>query len=272
MKGILVSLLKIVVIAYLGVCLAAYLMQRKLTYFPETATAAEMLKLAGDAGQMVPVPSRGGGFVGWETRSGDPSHTVVIFHGNAGNALQRDELVRQVRAADPALPLKPRKIAILEYPGYGSRPGTPGEEALVDAAAEFVALQPGKVVLIGESLGAGVASAVSALLPKRVKGVILLTPFDRLAAVAKFHYPWLPVRLLMRDQYDSVKNLAAFPGPVAFIIADEDEVIPARFGKALYDGYPGKKRLWTIPASRHNEAAGLLGPGGWKQALDFVWR
>jgi len=268
----LMSVVRWVVIAYLGVCLAAYLMQRKLTYFPETATEPEMLKVADDGGQMIPLRTKGGALVAWETREGDPSRSVLIFHGNAGNALHRDALVRDVRGADPAPPQKPRKIVVLEYPGYGSRTGAPGEKSLVDAASELVAMRPGKVVLLGESLGTGVASAVAGLLPQRVKGVILLTPYNRLGAVASFHYPWLPVGLLMRDHYDSHRNLAAFPGPVAFLVAGEDKVIPPKFGLALYDGYAGKKRLWLIPGSGHNEAADRLGAIGWREVLDFVWR
>jgi alpha-beta hydrolase superfamily lysophospholipase len=109
------------------------------------------------------------------------------------------------------------------YPGYGPRVGTLGEESLVADAQQTItlahSLYGAPLLLIGESLGAGVVAAAGTRERDKTAGLLLITPWDRLEHVAAYHYPWLPVKWLLRDRYDSVTHLALFGHPVLVVVA-----------------------------------------------------
>jgi len=239
-------------------------MQNSFIYFPEQAPEAALEKLAAENGLM-PWRNKLGDLIGWQTKDGNPSLPMVIFHGNAGHALHRIFLVQRLREAGFT-----GRIHIMEYPGYGSRQGTPSETALVEAGVAALGDFPDKVLLLGESLGTGVASAVAGKLPEKVRSVILITPFDSLLETAKIHYPFLPVGMLLRDRYESVKNIVPFPGPVAFLLAGQDDLVPAKLGKRFFDSYEGTKKLWVVEEAGHNGIAWGLSIPEWKQVLDFT--
>jgi pimeloyl-ACP methyl ester carboxylesterase len=125
------------------------------------------------------------------------------------------------------------------------------------------------VLLLGESLGSGVAGRTAALAPGAVHGVLLVTPFARIADVARIHYPFLP-GLLLRDRYAPADDLAGFGGPVALLLAGRDEVVTADQGRRLFEALPGPKRLWVQAHATHN---GLdLGPAEpmWPEVVAFL--
>jgi fermentation-respiration switch protein FrsA (DUF1100 family) len=126
------------------------------------------------------------------------------------------------------------------------------------------------LLIIGESLGAGVAAAAVARQKTLVAGVLLITPWDRLDSVARFHYPWLPVRWLLRDQYDSAANLAAFGRPVIVAVAERDSIVPARFGVSLYEALPQPRRLLRMADAGHNDWPARVDAAWWRQSLDFL--
>jgi fermentation-respiration switch protein FrsA (DUF1100 family) len=88
----------------------------------------------------------------------------------------------------------------------------------------------GPLLIIGESLGAGVAAAASVRHREAIAGLLLITPWDRLEHVASHHYPMLPVKWLLRDRYDSVGHLATIGRPVLVVVAGDDQIVPGRFG------------------------------------------
>jgi len=92
--------------------------------------------------------------------------------------------------------------------------------------------------------------------------MILLTPWDRLKSVTAYHFPWLPVRWLLRGQYDSIAHLASFERSILVAIAEQDEVVPARFGMALYASLVGRKYLKVVSGAQHND---------WKERVDLNW-
>jgi pimeloyl-ACP methyl ester carboxylesterase len=163
-------------------------------------------------------------------------------------------------------------VYVLEYPGYGARPGNPSQDAFLAAAAEALAGIPADipVILLGESIGTGVASATASAHPDRVAGLLLLTPFDSLANVAQHHYPLLPVRWIMRDQYPSQEWLKKFRGPIAIILAEDDTIVPAKFGQKLHDTYAGPKKLIIADQADHNDLLHTLPPSAWQEALNFL--
>src|SRR5262249_3187445 len=122
--------------------------------------------------------------------------------------------------------------------------------------------------LLGESLGTGVAAYVAGKYPHQINGVALLGPFNSMVDLAKYHAPPLPVRLILLDRYPSEKHLRSYQGPVAMLVGGKDTVVPAKFGRRLYDGYAGPKRLWEFPEADHG-AVMKQSPEVWKQIFDF---
>lgn len=236
--------------------------QDRLLYFPAPATVAEMA-----TGGLQPWPSAQDFRALLAPPQGAVRGTVLVFHGNAGHAGHRryyaDTLARQGL-----------RVLLAEYPGYGPRGGETGERSLVEDARESIAqahrMFGSPLVVIGESLGAGVAAAAVAEQRDAVAGLVLITPWDRLVNVAAYHYPWLPVRWLLRDRYDSVEHLAGFGRPVLVVVAGADRVVPARLGIALHEALPAPKRLVTVEAAGHNDWPGFVDARWWQAAMDFV--
>jgi pimeloyl-ACP methyl ester carboxylesterase len=124
--------------------------------------------------------------------------------------------------------------------------------------------------LWGESLGCGVAAALAVDEETNAKGVVMLTPWDTLLHAAKAHFPWLPVRALTRDRYDSVAHLSGYPGPVAVLMAERDEVIPPDLARNLYRGLPEPKRLWVFDGAGHNSWPTGPAEPFWAEVMTFL--
>lgn len=233
------------------------LYQHRLLYFPEPASVEATLAATG-LERARPWPD-GAGFRGVrvEPAAGPARATLVVFHGNAGHAGHRGEYAERFGALG-------WRVILAEYPGYGARPGALGEASLVADARQTLARARadfgGPLYVLGESLGAGVAAAGAQ--GNAIDGLLLVTPWDTLAKVAAHHYRWLPVRLLLSDRYDSVAALKDFGGPTLVVLAGEDRIVPARFGRALYDALPGRKALRVVAGADHND---------WIERVDDAW-
>ncbi len=246
--------------------------QRSLIYHPlrlDTAVCAQAAAAEG----LQAWTNADGQPIGYRSLSGPddprPPLAVLLAHGNAGCALQRADYAAPLRAAAPGRAVS---VYLLEYPGYGARPGSPSQESFLAAAEDALKSLPGgvPVIVVGESLGSGVAAATARSHPDRVAGLLLLTPFDSLVNVAQHHYPVLPVRWLLQDRYPAAQWLRAYRGPVAVIVAGRDTVVPARFGRQLHDGYPGPKLLITVDQAEHNDVLYHLPESAWAEAVSFL--
>lgn len=188
---------------------------------------------------------------GWITRP-EGADALVVFGGNAMN-------VSEVGSAWKGCTSD--AIYALAYRGFEGQPGTPNERDLVaDGVALVRQVQSTHthVRIVGISLGTGVAAQVAAL--TRPERLLLITPFDRLDTVAQDHYPWLPVRWLMRDHYDSLSAVRKLQGiPVALLQADQDDVIGASHTRALAAAIPGGPVAWMHVQTTHD---GVWGDGG----------
>jgi pimeloyl-ACP methyl ester carboxylesterase len=161
-------------------------------------------------------------------------------------------------------------VCVLEYPGYGFRDGDCTEAAFFSAADEVVqSLDSGtKLFVVGESLGTGVACYLAGAHSNRIDGLLLVAPYDRLTHVAQDHFPWLPTRWILRDRFDSATHLNGYRGRVAVWLGENDVVVPARFGRQLYDGFGGRKLLRFAPGAGHEDV--FREPRDWwKQVTDF---
>jgi pimeloyl-ACP methyl ester carboxylesterase len=229
--------------------LGVFLMQRRLLYFP----THEDPEGKGDAGFRA-WRDAAGAFVGYVREAATPARTVLFFHGNGGEALHRAWLAL-------AVPEATTNVVLVEYPGYGARPGEPTQRTIEAAALAAYDLADAAwhapIVVVGESLGTGVATFVARSRP--VARVALISPFTALLDVAKLHYPLLPVSALLQDNYDSAANLAAVRVPLLVVHGEDDDIVPFRLGKALFDGYAGPdKELLPLAGVGHNDLAAPL--------------
>jgi pimeloyl-ACP methyl ester carboxylesterase len=255
---------------YAVFCLAVALHQNRLLYFPERLTE----KKADEACAFYKVarwPEGSGAGYRALVKTTVPeaaltNGTVLVFHGNAGGAQEREFYAETFQKFG-------WRVVLAEFPGYGARPGKLGEASFREdgrATARLVRQRyPGKLIILGESLGSGVAAAVAADAEVKADAVVLATPWDSLESVAAHHYPWLPVRLFLRDRYDSVAYLKSYAGPVTVLMAEDDEIMPAASTLALYDGLPRaeKKRLIRVPYCGHNEWFWQVTDAQWREIL-----
>ena len=241
---------------------AIFLMQDRLLYMP---SKVDVHRVASGALRAWPSPQEFRGLVA--EPAGAVRGTAIVFHGNAGHAGHRGFY------AQALVPLG-LHVILAEYPGYGPRGGALGEASLVADAEETLAIahrQYGApLLLMGESLGAAVAAAAGARHPELTVGLLLITPWDQLARVGSHHYPWLPVKWMLRDGYDTLASLAKFDRPVVIAVAERDTIVPARFGTALHDALGGPKRLIVVKASDHNDWPDRVDAHWWRDAISFA--
>ena len=247
--------------------------QRQLLYFPSKAPAAELAQEAARVG-LHTWRDESGGAIGWKS-AGRPGarNRMLVFHGNAGYALHRDYFVAGLEALADEW-----EVFLFEYPGYGAREGTPSEalfkgaavQALKSLLAGGMATDARPVYVLGESLGSGIATHLAATFPDQVAGLLLVTPFSSLADVAAHHYPFLPVRALLSERYDSMEALSHYRGPVAFLLAERDEVVPIALGRLLYANYTGPRWLRVEAGAGHNTLPYHPGASWWDEASRFL--
>jgi len=258
-----------VVIFALGVFIMLTALQRQLIYFPSKAQADVLSELASRMGLQA-WRDNAGEAIGWKS-PGDPNarYRMLVFHGNAGYALDRDYFVTGLRAQGNQW-----DVFLFEYPGYGAREGTPSEvnfkATATQALKALLAVDSRPVFITGESLGSGVASFLASSFPNEVAGLLLVTPFSSLADVAAHHYPFLPVRTLLSERYDSREALSHYGGPVAFLLAGRDEVVTSELGRQLYDSYGGPKWLHVEAHAGHNTLPYNPGAPWWGEVSTFL--
>jgi uncharacterized protein len=245
---------------------ALFVFQRKLLYQAPTCSLDALAKAAEEEA-LRPWPAL-------DTYRGllaEPSvpvrGTILHLHGNAGSAQDWSDFRHAMQ------PLGYRLI-LLEYPGYGARSGSPSEAVLVADAATSVRLARtefgGPLFLFGESLGSGVAAATAAAVGRDVDGVLLATPWDALPHVAQHTFWFLPVAWLVRDRFDSVRNLERYTGPVSVVMAGHDELIPNHCTRRLYDSLHGPKQLSYIGPATHSGWRDFTNEIFWQDTMHFL--
>lgn len=234
----LLALAGLAALLYGLVCLAFLLGQRAFIYFPVATRDASVpvMRLHRDGVELLVSvhPARS-------------AHAVVYFGGNAEDV---SRAVPGLRAAFGGA-----AIYALHYRGYGGSGGAPSERELVGDGAALVAqvaARHPRLTLVGRSLGSGVAMQVARRYPPRA--LVLVTPFDSLVAVARHHYRWLPVRLLMRERFDSAAHAGAIGVPTTLIVASADRVVPPARAAALAAAFsPGVARALVLDGVGHND-------------------
>ncbi len=213
--------------------------QRNLLYFPGHEDGPTELREW----------SIGGQTAGYAREVKSPRNIWLMLHGNAGQAANRDYVLPCLAPDD--------SLYVLEYPGYGRRPGAPTRASMDRAALEAYenlrAGHPGvPVCVLAESIGSGPACMLAAALRPPDK-LVLVVPFDRLADVAAEHLSWLPVRWLLFDRWDNAAALKSYRGKVEIYGATNDDVIPihharnlaASVPQAVFHEIPGGHNDWS---------------------------
>ena len=260
MKTLLIAAISI----YLALCAFMYFAQRSLMYFPDRARTLPADAGLPEAKEEKLVTADGETIIVWHIPPRDETKPVVVyFHGNGG-ALN----LRARRFA--ALASQGIGVAGVSYRGYGGSSGSPSEAGLIAdgvAAYEFAAKHytAARVALWGESLGTGVAVAVASEAP--VAKLILETPFTSAAEVGASVYFFLPVRLLMKDQFRSDLRIQNVKPPVLILHGERDSVVPIRFGERLFGMIAGEKKFMRFKDGEHYD---LDRHGGLKSAIEFL--
>jgi pimeloyl-ACP methyl ester carboxylesterase len=224
---------------YLLLCLALLLFQRSLIYFPQPRAVddpARLMRLPTAEAEVLvstrPLPGR---------------KALIYFGGNAEDV--------SLNLAQFAQAFADHALYLLHYRGYGGSAGSPSEAAIqADAQALFdrVHAEHPCTVLVGRSLGSGVAVRLASQRP--AAGLVLITPYESIEALARQQFPYVPVQWLLRDKFESWKYARQIEVPRLLILAAEDKVIPRASSDALYGHFrPGGARLAVIPAAGHND-------------------
>jgi len=216
---------------YLGAALTMYLAQRSLMYFPDTVYVTPGAAGLPQAEEVTLTAADGVKVIAWHVAPSDGKPVILYFHGNGGALKYRVERFRKLITDGIGL-------VALEYRGYGGNAGSPSEQGFIadaEAAYDFAATRypASQLVLWGESLGTAVAVALAA--EKPVSRVILEAPFTSAEAVAALHYWYLPVRLLMKDQFRSDQRIGKVTAPLLILHGVQDQTVPYTMGQQLFD-------------------------------------
>jgi uncharacterized protein len=232
--------------------------QRRLIYLPFGAPAQAAGEVL-EGGSAVALRTDDGlDLTAWHAPATGPAtgSTVLVVPGNAGSRLDRVPLARALAAAG-------FDVLLLEYRGYGGNPGSPTEDGLAaDARAahhHLVAergVPPERLVVFGESLGAAVATRLARERP--VAALVLRSPFTSLADVGARHYPFLPVRLLLRDRFPVRDTVGDVTVPVHVVAGGADEVVPVAQSRAV--AAAAGATYIDVPRARHNDPELGYGP------------
>jgi len=263
----------ILVEIYVLLLIGLYLWQRHLIYVPERKPEAEMLTDA-HLYNLEPWRDAQGILIGWrkpERAGSPPANRLLLFHGNAGSAIDRVLIMEAFeRLGGGSL----WDVYLFEYPGYGSRGGSISESEFRQAGEAALARLREKdqrpIFVAGESLGGGLACALAHDHPDAVSGVLLITPFSSMVDAAALHFPFIPARLLVRDRWNNMSALPAFHGPVAILVAENDTIVSARGGQKLFEVANQPKRLWLMPGIDHNDVDYSRDARWWSEASDFL--
>jgi fermentation-respiration switch protein FrsA (DUF1100 family) len=250
------------------VLLFFFLFQRKLIYYPTKELEASP-ENAGMKYEDVWLESAPHLYIhGWYVSSVKPqSTTVLIFHGNGGNISHSLHILQIINSMN-------FNTLLVDYRGYGKSNGSPSENGLQqDAFAAWNFLisnrktRPDQIVIFGHSLG----GAVAAFLASKVKpaGLIIEGTFTSLPEIASLLYPYLPVRLLCIEKYNTQRYIQELLCPILIAHSKDDEMIPFKMGLELFQKARESKFFAELSGS-HNDGECVSSTSYHKALLEFI--
>lgn len=239
-------------VVYLALCLAMVMLEDYLIFFPDKYPAGDW-RPAGlvyeDAWFQAADGTR---LHGWYCPHAQPRAVVLFAHGNAGNLSHRAAPLRYFQQELRCT------IMIFDYRGFGRSAGRPSEAGVIADAraarswlARHAEIDEARIVLLGESIGGAIMIDLAA--NDGARGLIVENTFTSLPDVAGYHYPWLPVRLLMRSRYDSINKIERYHGPLLMCHGDGDRIVPVEQARRLFARANDPKQLIVVPGGDHND-------------------
>lgn len=251
-KRVLIGLTVAVIIV--GVVFGGvFAFQRKLIYLPTGGPLPGAAEILAGGRDVTLTTSDGLSLASWYFPADNAKAAVLVAPGNAGNRSFRAPLARALNA-------RGLSVLLLDYRGYGGNPGAPSEAGLaldVRAARDFL-LHEARIPLVyfGESLGSAVVTELATEHPP--SALVLRSPFVDLASVGQRHYPFLPVRWLLRDEFPTRDNVARVKAPVTVVYGSADSIVPAEQSREVASA-AGATAI-EVPGADHNDLAFSGGP------------
>ena len=231
--------------------------QRSLIYLPDPGPVPAASSVLPGARDVVLTTADGLDLGAWYVPGDDGAPAVLVASGNAGHRGYRAPLAEALHEAGLA-------VLLFDYRGYGGNPGSPSEEGLaldVRAARKYLVedadVAPERLLYMGESLGAAVVTELATEHPPA--GLVLRSPFVDLASVAAVHYPFLPVRALLRDRFPLAEQLARVDVPTTVVLGSADAIVPPGQSRVVSEAAPHPYQLVVVPGAGHNDPALLAG-------------
>jgi len=249
---------------YAAICLAGYALHRSFIYLPDPERVPPIEAGLNGVEEVEIKTSDGANLVAWYAPAKEGEPTILYFQGNAGNAAGRAIKIETMRQGGNG-------VFYLNNRGYGGSSGKPSEAANVaDAVAAYDYLtgrgvEPDQIVAYGESLGSGQAIQLAA--KRKLRAVVLEAPLTSAVDVGRSVYWFLPLGLIMTDQYRNIDQIKQVQAPVLIVHGENDEIIPLAMGKRVYGAANDPKRLEVVPGAAHND---MFEHGAWSRAQDFL--
>lgn len=241
---------------YVVILIVVYIFQSRLVFFPDRNMVGNPRDVGLDF-EEVWLKSGGKRIHGWFVPAKAPRGVLLYFHGNAGNISHRLEPIKQLHDLHLS-------VFIFDYQGYGQSEGRPSERSTYQdsrAAWDYLVDQRGigrdQIVLYGRSLGGAVAIELAEEVDP--SALILVSCFTSAVDMATKIYPLLPIRLVRRIHYNSLKRIRGVAAPKLFIHSIDDEVVPFGMGRRLYSRAPRPRQFLKISGG-HNECTVVSAP------------
>jgi uncharacterized protein len=231
-KNFFLSITIVILLIYLSVLIYLFFFQRNLLYHPnENNYSGDKLKV--DIEEVQIKTSDNINLLGWfHKKDINKFKTIVYFHGNAGRLENRIHKLNHFKDINV-------NFLIISWRGFSGNSGKPSEQGLYKDGKSAIdwlknmGLSEKNIILYGESLGTGIAIQIAQ--NKKFAGLILETPFTSMIDAAKNVYPYIPVGLLLKDRYENDKKIKNINIPVLVMHGEEDQIVPFKMGKKIYE-------------------------------------
>ena len=236
------------IILYVSVCTYMYVFQRNFLYHPDKNNYLRSEKLNADTKEISVPSTEGIALKAWFYKNPQNKYTVLFFHGNAGGLGNRIYKLNELKNLN-------LNYLIISWRGFSGNKGSPTEQGLYSDARSALKwleksnISKSKIILYGESLGTGVAVEVGQ--NQKFAGIILESPYTSIVDAAKIYYPYLPVDLILKDKYLSLKKIKNINSPTLIMHGGADIIIPIAMGKKLFDEVQSKKYGYFPQFDRH---------------------